>query len=938
MADAPRAILGIDLGTTHTVAAFHEVSGEDASPSLLPIPQPIDAHLRAPRDLLPSVLFAPVEGEAEGQRHPDDPRFLFGEHARRRGAEAPPRLIASAKSWLCNAAVDRDAAMLPWGASDETIARISPIDASALVLRTVATAYLSRGDVAIPRDAAELAQTEVVLTIPASFDDGARELTVLAAERAGLAVTLVEEPTAAFHDWLSRHGREGLVDLLGGSPEVDVLVVDVGGGTTDLSLLRIARGTGPTEAVSVVRVAVSDHLLLGGDNMDLALAHRLEPVFSGLRDERLDPLRFGELCQAVRRAKETLLGDAPPAEAIVTLLGRGSKLLGGAKSAPLTEADVAELLLEGFFPLVTADARPTVARGGLRAAGLPYARDPAISRHLAAFLGRADVRGERSARPLCLLPNGGVFRSRRLVERLVAVVGALVGDAPRVLEDRDTDVAVARGAVASALARRGRGLRIQSGSPRTYFVGVAGADPGDVKLLSVLPRGSEPGERHRVDIPLAVVTGRRVRFDLFTSNERDARPAGEIVTLSPDVHERLPPLTTTLAAREADGGRRGVGIAVPVALEAELTEVGTLSVLCRERDVTDPRAFRLEFQLRGEPSPSMIPPPSVAPSIPPPRSVGPRRATEAHALVEQCFGPAGLRGEKGARDARDLSKQLERVLGERPSWDAALCRGLADALLPFAEARRRSADHERAFFAIAGYALRPGLGSDGDEERVEVLLSAAEDSLAQPVAGRDAKGYQQIFIALRRIAAGLPEATQERIFAWGVPFADGRPRKKGPPTGADDELLSLLAFLHRVPRRARATFAEGLVERTYAGPSPRLWELVARVGARRLAYGSAHLALEAKVVEPWVEDLLRERWEKLATAKKALRELSRQTGERTLDLAPALRARIVKRLLAEGADEAFTAPIERLVDDERADDHELWGESLPPGLALAVTP
>ena len=404
MADDTRPILGIDLGTTHTVAAFHEGGAGGAGPTLLPILQPIDAHAEEPRDLLPSVLFVPVDDEAPDRRHPADRRFLYGEHARRRGAEAPPRLIASAKSWLCNPSVDRDAALLPWGSNDDTMTRLSPIDASALTLRTVAAAYLSRGGRAVPRDAAELTNTEVVLTIPASFDDGARELTVLAAERAGLVVKLVEEPTAAFHDWLWRHGEDGLVDLLAGRPEIDVLVVDVGGGTTDLSLLRVAQAATTGAAPSVTRIAVSDHLLLGGDNMDLALAHRLEPTFSGLRDERLDPLRFGELCQAVRRAKETLLSAAPPPEAIVTLLGRGSKLLGGAKSAPLTTADVAELLLEGFFPIVERDARPTMARGGLRAAGLPYARDPAISRHLAAFLGRPDVRVEHAARPLCVLP------------------------------------------------------------------------------------------------------------------------------------------------------------------------------------------------------------------------------------------------------------------------------------------------------------------------------------------------------------------------------------------------------------------------------------------------------------------------------------------------------------------------------------------------------
>jgi hypothetical protein len=932
-----KPILGIDLGTTHTVASVYEGLEIGEAPVILPLEQPVDGHSSARRALLPSVLFAPVGDEGLHLRHPDDGRFLFGEHAQKRGAEAPPRLVSSAKSWLSNARVDREAALLPWGAADETLPRLSPVDASTRYLQIVARSFLQRGMDTPSHDRGELDDAEIVLTIPASFDEAARELTLAAARRAGLDVSLVEEPTAAFHDWLHRAGRDGLGKLLEGGPEAFVLVVDVGGGTTDLSLLHVTHDASTT-APSVARVAVSDHLLLGGDNMDLALAHHLEPVFSGLRDERLDPSRFGELCHATRRAKETLLSIDAPNETTVTLLGRGSKLLGGAMSASLTADTVHTLLVEGFLPMVTPDTRPVGARGGLRAAGLPYARDPAISRHLAAFLGRADVSaslrtttlGQRPA-PLWLLPNGGVFRSPLLVARLAAVLASLTERPLRVLEDRDTDLAVARGAVAYALARRGRGIRIRSGAPRSYFLGVAdgGGPAGEgTKLLSVLPRGSEPGQRHRVDLPLAIMTGRRVRFDVFTSNAESPSQPGELRELDEHAYERLPPFATTLPASGPSG-------AVPVALEAELTEVGTLALFAFERDVPAPRSFRLELQLRGEHGFSLPPTSTLAPamlSVAPPRSGAPRRLVEANELLARVFGGDPQRRED--REARDLVKQIERILGERSSWDAAVCRGIVDALLPFAEARRRSADHERAFFSLAGYGLRPGIGDDGDEARVEALFQAAEESLATAGPARDAKGYQQIFVALRRIAAGLDEAAQTQLFAWGIPYADGRARKKGPPNGADDELLSLLAFLHRAPRRERVALGDSLVERTYAGASPRSWELVARLGARRLAYGSAHLALEAKHVEPWVEDLLRERWDKLATARKAIRELGRVTGERSLDLAPALRARIVKRLAAEGADATYSDPVDHLVEESRLDEGDAWGEALPPGLTL----
>jgi hypothetical protein len=946
-----RPILGIDLGTSHCVAAVFDPTAppshalassvDGSTPTdealgrivVLPLLQPVDATTLAPRQLLPSVLFAPVGDEASAVRHPRDPRFVFGELARRRGAEAPIRLVASAKSWLSHAAVDRDAALLPWGSSDSDteLARLSPIDASACYLSTIADTFTASTGFSLD-------ETEIILTIPASFDDTARELTLLAANRAGLSVHLVEEPTAAFHDWLARHGEGGLAALLeqagvegGPALELDVVVVDVGGGTTDLSLLRVSQSpAGPT----VTRVAVSDHLLLGGDNMDLALALHLEPTFSGLRNVRLEPARFSELVLAVRRAKETLLGSAegePTTSATVTLLGRGSKLLGGAQSAPLLLADVSRLLVDGFFPLVEATPPSEAPRaaaknkgGALRASGLPYARDPAISRHLAAFLERPDVGATTSGRPLAVLPNGGVFRSPLLVKRLEEVIHTLTGRRPTMLADRETDLAVARGAVAFALSRRGHGTRIRSGTPRTYFVAVAAADGRESSLLSILPRGSEPGVRHFVDLPLQLVTGRRVRFDLYTSTDSSPVPPGELRPLEPATHERLPPVTAVLTGDAHE--------ALPVGLEAELTEVGTLALTCVERGTEKPRRFRLEFHLRGEASPSMLPPAPPRLSTLPPPSLVPRSLREVEASLQRVF----VETSADARAAKELPKLVEKQLGDRATWDAALCRELADRLLAVADGRRRSEAHERAFFALSGFALRPGIGYDGDEARVAALFDAAESSLASSVSGRDAKGYQQMFVALRRIAAGLEEAAQQSLFAYLRPFCDGKTRKKGPPNGADDELVSLAVWLHRVRKRDRAELGELLVERTYGAgaPSPRLWELIGRVGARRLPYGSAHLALEAKVVEPWAEDLLREKWDRLATARRALRELSRCTGDRLLDLSPSLRGRIVKRLVIEGEEPANVAVVERLVEEEVDDDGERWGEALPPGLFL----
>src|SRR6185369_653418 len=355
--------------------------------------------------------------------------------------------VASAKSWLCHPRVDRLAAILPWGESAVETRRISPVEASASYLRHLAGAWQHATGRA-------LADEDVVLCVPASFDEVARELTVRAAAEAGLAkLTLLEEPQAAFYAWLADHAAD--VPL---APGDTVLVCDIGGGTTDFSLMNVKDG--PTYE----RVAVGDHLLLGGDNMDLALARRVESRLA--RGQRLDPHAFQQLVQACRVGKERLLGEADRAAWTITLAGRGSKLIGGQMRDEIVRAEAEELVLDGFFPRVAADAAPERRRAGIQEFGLPYAADPAITRHLAAFLKL------HGARPTAILWNGGVLKSAAIQGRILEVLTSWLGATPRVLENAAPDLAVARGAAYYGLARRGAGVKIAGGAARAFYLGI----------------------------------------------------------------------------------------------------------------------------------------------------------------------------------------------------------------------------------------------------------------------------------------------------------------------------------------------------------------------------------------------------------------------------------------------------------------------------------
>jgi Hsp70 protein len=529
---------------------------------------------------------------------------VIGELARRRGAESPNRLVASAKSWLSYAGVNRTAPILPWQAPEE-VPKLSPVEVSSQFLQYLRIIWDNGegpGKVA-------LAEQEVLLTVPASFDEEARELTRRAAEQAGYQqVTLLEEPQAAFYAWLEANGdawrhRINVGDL--------VLVCDIGGGTTDFSLIAVSEENGE---LILKRVAVGDHILLGGDNMDLALA-RLRQQRLEESGSRIDTWQLHGLWHQCRTAKEKLFESPETQSHPITLLGKGTKLIGGTIRTELAREDLDRVLIQGFFPKVTSGELPARQRRvGLQELGLPYAADPAITKHLARFLSEqvrnspeaAGIRRGRNglACPTHILFNGGVMKAGVLRDRVVEVLNSWLREegfdalgARQILDAPDLEHAVARGAAYYGKARRGRGVRIRSGASRTYYIGIETAMPAvpgmeaPLKALCVVPFGMEEGTEATIpDREFGLVVGEPAEFRFLNSNIRKQDQVGTLLEDWGGEIEELGPLEVTL---KLDGQ---LGTVVPVRLETRVTELGTLEVWCASRDGT--RRWKLELNIR----------------------------------------------------------------------------------------------------------------------------------------------------------------------------------------------------------------------------------------------------------------------------------------------------------------------------------------------------
>ncbi len=598
-----RYVVGIDLGTTNCALAYADTkdSAPGSNPTIqaLALPQVVGVSEVAERSVLPSFLYLPASKEfpAAAMDLPwkSPAEQVVGSFAREHGAKVPGRLVSSAKSWLSHSGVDRRSAILPWNAASD-VSKVSPVEASTAYLAHLRDAWNAR--IAGKSVEDRLENQDVLLTVPASFDAAARDLTVEAARAAGLEnVTLLEEPQAAFYSWLSAAGDSWRKHVKVGDL---LLVCDVGGGTSDFTLISVSEQSGDLE---LTRVAVGEHILLGGDNMDLALAYAVAATLPNGMDG-LDSTQKVGLGHACRAAKELLFADPGKTSAPVAVLGRGSKVIGGSIKTELTRETLNVVLLDGFFPPCEIGDAPTRGRRvGLTEIGLPYAADPAVTRHLARFLNRqaGSLHSATSAvHPTAVLFNGGVFKAQELRSRVIDVLGSWAGRSVPSLDSRDLDLAVAHGATYYGLVRRGKGVRIRGGVPRAYYVGIetsALAVPGvtpPLKALCVVPMGMEEGTKTDVPGPeFGLVVGEQTEFRFLGSTTRRDDKVGTVLERwSAEEVQELDPLEATLDSSHGSSE----GDTVPVRLHAHVTEVGTLDLWCQS--TRDDRRWKLEYNVR----------------------------------------------------------------------------------------------------------------------------------------------------------------------------------------------------------------------------------------------------------------------------------------------------------------------------------------------------
>jgi molecular chaperone DnaK (HSP70) len=929
-----RYLIGIDLGTTNSAVAYVDTRAADPRVRVFEVEQlvapgevlarrqlPSFVYLAGDVDLAPHETALPWRPAPRVDRDPQAAaatavRPVVGELARNQGARMASRMVASAKSWLCHPGVDRQAPILPWGDSDGP--KLSPVAAQALVLGHVRDAW----DHAHP-DAA-FTEQEVLVTVPASFDEAARELTLQAAAKAGYPpIVLLEEPQAAFYAWID--GRSGgaargasadgraAAQLVAGDR---VLVFDVGGGTTDFTLIDVGDG-------DFTRTAVGDHLLLGGDNLDLTLAKLVEQRLVTRTSKKLDALQWHGLVHACRLAKELLLGDDPPDTAPIVVQSRGAKLIGGTLRDEVTRVELDRVLFDGFFPEVAADAALVRGRGGLQEFGLPYASDPAVTRHLAVFLSR------HGGAPIsAILFNGGAMTPRSLRARVIDQIAAWQGRAPRELPAAMPELAVAQGAAYYGLVRRGLAIRIKGGTPRAFYIGV---DTGGAARMAMClaPSGLDDGARVQLARDFRLVTNRPVSFRLYSSSSRDDA-AGALVPIGDGRPEtvddgsdllELPPIVTVLRAR----GRGEV----TVRLEVHITELGALEISCVEVGAAGAVAetWKLAFDMRSGGSAPAADPDSGAGAHP--------RTDEAKARIQRAFQI----GDGLATLTRDLEAMFE---ARRDDWSVTTTRALFDALVEVAAERKKTADHEQRWLNLAGFLLRPGTGAPLDAWRARVMWGVFNEGLAH---AKSEPGKLAWWITWRRIAGGLAKGQQDQIYDRLAKLLLPNPLQAKKLTEAKPskqelaEMWRAVASLERLPTHNKQKLGDELMRRL----EPRkgredlvhLWAL-SRLGARVPLYGPLNQVIAPARIADWLGPLCTWDWPEPDKAAFPLAQLGRRTGDRTRDLDDASRARLAAVVRAMPGGDRAAVLVEQVVDLEAREERVALGDTLPAGLKLVI--
>ncbi len=931
---AARYFIGIDLGTSNCALSYIDSKDPAAGTQVFSIPQFESLDTVGEQPTLPSFCYYLSEVENASLQEDGEGRWsqetVVGLLARDRAATEAERTISSAKSWLCHAGIDREAKLLPW--KSQAVAdpqKRSPVEASAAYLDYLRFAWDQT--IGCQDKQSQFDRQDIVITVPASFDTVAQRLTLDAAERANYpkSTRLLEEPQAAFYAWLEKHphledwGR--MLPGLSEQPKV-ILVCDIGGGTSDFSLFELALRAGDA-LPNVRRIAVSNHILLGGDNIDLALAHMAEAPLA--QSAPLSSASWSQLTAQCRDLKERVLSTAgdPDETFSIALAAAGGNLFASARTVSLRRSEIINTILEGFFPHCEADAQPAQESGGLREIGLPYAQDSAITHHLADFIRQRKVDA--------ILFNGGSLASPQIQERLVAQVAHWQGGLePARLANDELDLAVARGAAwYQASQQREHATMIEGGSGHSFYIEVrttpkrgkkkkSGSAP-ETRLVCVLPQGSPLEASTRItSLDLALKVNTPVQFQAYTSTCREQDAGADLVAWNAHDFHKLPSMHTMAQLPPAEPIPEGGS--VPIQLEAHLNTLGILRVNCVSvrRIQGQNRNWRLEFNLRQ----SVAEAESQKVEQAPDNGISTEDLAAAKSAIERIFN----REEAAPQQAAKMLKTLEGICHQtRREWNLPLIRELWQPLSQCITCRDLSPEHELAWLNAAGFFMRPGYGHPLDEYYLRTLWLIQELGLAFAT---NKANREQYFLLWRRVAGGLNQAQQESLYEEWIEKTLQDTKQSYEPA----RMLGAFEHLSADKRLKLAHhFTQSIQTRKEAFCDHAIWAL-GRLLNRVPLYGGEHAILDAAEVERAFDALEPLDWtrDNLRNLPQLFVQAARIVNNRDHDVAPALLERILEKALQSGAAEARLQPLREFTVIDAKDIQQLFGESLPTGLSV----
>jgi len=920
-----RYLVGIDLGTTNNALAFIDLDKPHLAIQLFAIPQLSTLGKVDTLPTLPSFCYLSTQNEwPRGTLKlpwKDETSLFVGQFAKIQGARVPTKLVQSAKSWLSNIAANRRDKILPLEAADIQN-RLSPVEASAQYLMHLRDAWnhsKAKGDTSC-----ELEEQEIILTVPASFDEIARTLTIEAAHLAGLRhVTLLEEPQAAFYSWISQHETSWKNEFKSGDR---ILICDVGGGTTDFSLIEMQEKEGE---LTFQRMAVGDHLLLGGDNMDAALAHYIEQKL--LKEyPALDSNQWLQLTAEAREAKEHLLKQTAKeknAAHSIVIQGQGSSIIKGSMSVTVNTQEVEDLILNGFFGQFSLQEAVKLNKSrGIRSMGLPYEDEPSITKHLAYFLNQANCTLSENAGIDYLLFNGGTMKPTIFQEALLANLnGWFPQRTASLLPSFSLDLAVARGAVYYGKVRRGLGVAIKGGLPRTYYLEIEVQQDFGEKIhqaLTLLPRGTEEGYIYQSKQSFLLRANTPVVFHLLTSNVRLHDKEGDIVTVDENEFHKLPPIETVLRYGKKQLNEES-NPAIPVALSITLTPIGTIEIWLNSQN-TDHR-WNLEFQLR-----SVTGQDNSLLSI----EKKQRDQTFSVGFLEESKKKLEefLQGSiKPTRIVEILEHELHMA---RQEWSPSILRGLYETLIKFSQLRTTHSELEARWWNLVGFCMRPGFGYPLDDFRIKELWKII---LGELKGSKNLEIQIQKWICFRRIAGGLNKGQQMQIMGELISeLYDKKSGKISVKRKSDlyiySERIRALAALERLELPIKIRVAQALVDKILRGEENEVdfWAL-GRLAARHLFYGSAAQVIPKDYCAKWIEKLLDLPTMNNEQALFMLGQMARKTEQRELNIPETLVQRIIQKFPNEELQNHLLS-LQKLSNTES---EKVFGEALPTGLILS---